>query len=92
MQPCAAVNGEIPTLGILVVDDHPLVRSLICRLLQAESDFTIAGEATTGAEAIRKAKELQAGVIVIDIGLPDMEGLEGTKVIVGLAPCAEFSS
>ena len=89
MPPCAAVNAGIPTIRIVVVDDHPLVRSLICRLLQAESDFKVAGEANTGAEAILKAKELQPDVVVIDIGLPDMDGLEVTKVIVDLAPCAK---
>jgi DNA-binding NarL/FixJ family response regulator len=82
------VGAAIP-IRILVVDDHPLLRSLICRVLQAESDFRIVGEATTGAEAILKAKELKPDVIVIDIGLPDMDGLEVTRVIVDIAPCAE---
>jgi DNA-binding NarL/FixJ family response regulator len=89
IQPRAVVNAEIPTIRILVVDDHPLIRSLICRLLEAESDFKIAGEATTGAEAIVKTKELQPDVIVIDIGLPDIDGLQVTNVIAGLAPCSK---
>jgi DNA-binding NarL/FixJ family response regulator len=45
------VDADASTIRILVVNDHSLVRSLICGLLQAQSDFEVVGEATTGAEA-----------------------------------------
>ena len=59
-------------------------------LRQAQSGFEIVGEATTGAEAILKAKELQPDVIVLDMRLPDMDGLEVAMMVKATAPSAEI--
>ena len=64
--------SEDPPIRVLVVDDHDVVRGLLCRLLQAEPDFTVIGEAVTGAGALLKTQELQPNVILLDImHIPD---------------------
>jgi DNA-binding NarL/FixJ family response regulator len=77
-------------IGILVVDDHSMVRKLLCRLLQAESDFTVIGEAVNGAQALLKAQELQPDVILLDISLPDTDGLTMAEKLKGVVPAAEI--
>ena len=75
----------------MVVDDHDGVRGVICRLLRAQPDFTVIGEAVNGAEALSKAQELQPHVIVLDISLPDMDGLTvAAKKIRDVTPSAEI--
>jgi two-component system response regulator NreC len=81
--------NEKPFIRILEVDDHPTVRRILCRLLQQEPDFTLVGEAETGAEAILRAKELRPDVILVDISLPDMNGLDLTKKLREVEPSAE---
>jgi two-component system, NarL family, response regulator DesR len=70
------VSPENPRIRILVVDDHTVVRGVFHRLIAAEPDFTVIGEAVNGAEALLKAQELQPDVILLDISLPDINGLE----------------
>jgi two-component system, NarL family, response regulator DesR len=66
------------------------VRELLCRILRAEPDFTVIGEAVTGAEALVKAQELQPNVILLDISLPDVDGLTMAGKLTELAPAAEI--
>ena len=77
-------------IRILVVDDHSVVRKLLCRLLQAESDFTVIGEAVNGAQALLKAQELQPDVILLDISLPDVDGLTMAEKLRDVVPAAEI--
>jgi DNA-binding NarL/FixJ family response regulator len=77
-------------IGILVVDDHSMVRKLLCRLLQAETDFTVIGEAVNGAQALLKAQELQPDVILLDISLPDIDGLTMAEKLKDVVPAAEI--
>jgi two-component system nitrate/nitrite response regulator NarL len=77
-------------IRVLVVDDHAIVRGFICRLLEAESQFEIVCEAVMGAEAVAKASESQPDVVVLDLNLPDMSGLEVTRRIRWAAPLAEI--
>jgi two-component system, NarL family, response regulator NreC len=64
---------------ILLVDDHAVVRGGLKMLLAADPDLEIVGEAETGAEGLRLAGELQPDVILMDISMPDMNGIEATR-------------
>jgi DNA-binding NarL/FixJ family response regulator len=81
---------EKPRIRVLVADDHDLVRSILCRLLREQPDFDVIGEAVTGAEALRKAEELQPGVILLDVSLPDMDGLEVAQRMRTITPSTEI--
>lgn len=71
---------------VLVVDDHALFRAGIGHLLNEQTDFEVVGEAQHGAEAVEKAKELIPDLILMDIYMPEMGGLEATRLIKGLLP------
>ena len=71
----------MPSTRILVADDHSLVRRGVRALLETQREWTICGEATTGAEAILKAKRLRPDIIVMDISMPEVNGLEATRQI-----------
>ncbi len=66
---------------LLLVDDHAVVRSGLRMLLGAERDVDIVGEASTAAEALRAAEQTKPDVILMDIGLPDMSGIDATREI-----------
>jgi len=66
---------------ILVADDHSVVRRGVRALLESESGLSVCGEAATGAEAILKAKRLKPDIIVMDISMPEVNGLEATRQI-----------
>ncbi len=64
---------------VLLVDDHAVVRGGLKMLLAADPDLEIVGEAETGAEGLRLADQLQPDVILMDISMPDMNGIEATR-------------
>lgn len=66
-------------IRILLVDDHLVLRAGLKALLDAESDMRVVGEASTGEEALEKAKSLKPDVVVMDLSMPGMGGLEATK-------------
>ena len=66
-------------LRLLVADDHEIVRQGLRFLLEAQSGWEVAGEASDGREAVAKAKELKPDVTVLDISMPSMNGLEATR-------------
>jgi DNA-binding NarL/FixJ family response regulator len=76
----------INKITILLVDDHSLVRRGFRRILEDESDLAVIGEASDGVEAVRVAKELRPQVIVMDCALPNMNGLDATRKILGANP------
>lgn len=67
---------------ILVADDHEVVRRGLCALLQAQPDWEICGEAADGREALEKAQKLKPDVVILDIGMPSLNGLEATRQIL----------
>lgn len=66
---------------LLLVDDHAVVRSGLRMLLENERDVEIIGEAATASEALEAARRLKPNVILMDIGLPDMSGIDATREI-----------
>lgn len=66
-------------IRILLVDDHAVLRAGLRALLEAEPDFTVVGEAGTGEDALAKARELHPDVVVMDLSMPGMGGLEATR-------------
>ena len=68
-------------IRILVADDHPVLRDGLIAVLSTQSDFTVVGEAGSGAEAVRKAEELQPDVILLDLEMPEMDGVEALKLM-----------
>jgi DNA-binding NarL/FixJ family response regulator len=77
-------------LRILVVDDHEIVRRSICALLSREPDFEVICDAADGFQAVREAERLQPNVVVLDITIPGMDGLEAATRIQEVAPSAEI--
>jgi len=71
---------------ILVVDDSAYVRQALCELFQREADFEICGEAENGKEAIAKALELHPDLIVLDLSMPIMNGLDAARELKQLMP------
>jgi two-component system, NarL family, response regulator LiaR len=69
------------TINILIVDDHPLVRQALKQLIETQSDMKVIGEACNGQEAIKLAGELLPDVVIMDIGMPVLNGLEATRRI-----------
>jgi DNA-binding NarL/FixJ family response regulator len=71
---------------VLLVDDYEPFRRLICSFLSEMPDVRIIGEAADGLEAVQKAIELQPDLILLDVGLPRLSGLQAAKKIVKCAP------
>lgn len=75
-------------ITILLAEDHVVVRESIHQALEREPNFTVVGEAGDGEEAVRMARELKPDVIVMDISLPKINGIEATKQIKAFQPSA----
>ena len=68
-------------IRVLIADDHNIVREGVRMILASQDDFEVVGEASTGREALHQARALKPNVIVMDISMPDMTGIEATKKI-----------
>ena len=66
---------------ILVVDDHPLVRFGVINQLKSSDDYIVVGEAEDGEDAIAKTKALTPDLVIMDIFMPGLSGIEATKLI-----------
>lgn len=73
-------------IKLLLVDDHAVVRSGIRMLLQAQSDMEIVGECEAGSEAVAQVRALRPDVVLMDVEMPDMSGIEATRQIKAAAP------
>jgi DNA-binding NarL/FixJ family response regulator len=72
------------TVTVLIADDQPLMRAALRTCLEAEPDLTVVGEAADGAETVRLARRLGPDVVVMDVRMPIMDGIEATRQVVAL--------
>ncbi len=68
-------------LRILIADDHELVRRGLCMLLQAHPHWEICAEAADGREAVEKAAQLKPDIVILDVGMPNLNGLAATRLL-----------
>jgi DNA-binding NarL/FixJ family response regulator len=87
---CSSDNSFVPTLRILVVEDHVTFRHFICSILGKNTEWQVIGEVCNGLDAVHKAQELQPDLILLDIGLPGLNGIEAGRRICKLAPSAKI--
>ncbi|HLL40394.1 MAG TPA: response regulator transcription factor [Rubrobacteraceae bacterium] len=80
------VNRSTERIRVLVADDHPVFRRGMRAILGAEPDIELVGEATDGEEAIARALELQPEVILLDLNMPNVNGIEATRRILEASP------
>lgn len=71
---------------VLLADDHAILREGLCALLSLEKDLRVVGQAGDGVEAVRLVKESKAQVIVMDIGMPGLNGIEATRQVLNAVP------
>jgi DNA-binding NarL/FixJ family response regulator len=84
-------TGDVPTgkpapIRVLVVDDHEPWRRFVTTTLQNNENFTLLGEASDGLDAVQMVKQLQPDLVLLDIGLPRLNGIEAAKQIAQASP------
>ena len=72
--------------SILIVDDSATVRTVIRAFLEGQTNFTVCGEAADGVDAIEKAKALKPDLIVLDLAMPGMNGVEAAAILKAMMP------
>ena len=77
-------------IKILIADDHPVVREGLSAMLNKEHDIQVVGEAENGAEAVDKAKELQPDIVLMDLRMPEVDGVEAMRQIGAVNPDIRF--
>jgi DNA-binding NarL/FixJ family response regulator len=73
-------------IRILVADDHPVVREGLVAILSTQPDFDVVGEAATGLDVVRRAAEMEPEVILLDLELPEIDGVEAVRRILQQSP------
>jgi DNA-binding NarL/FixJ family response regulator len=76
----------MPTLKILLADDHEIVRKGLRAVVEAQRDCEVVGEASDGRQAVALAKELNPDVVILDVSMPQLNGLEATRQILKTRP------
>jgi two-component system response regulator NreC len=69
-------------IKLLLADDHAILRQGLRRILEAEPDMRVVAEASTGIEAVKRAKQLEPDVVIMDISMPEQDGIESMRQIV----------
>ena len=72
---------ETPAIGILIADDHPLLREGIATVIRSQPDMRLVGEASSGGQAVRLCLELRPDIVLMDLRLPDMSGVDALASI-----------
>src|SRR4249920_215460 len=73
-------------IGVLLVDDHSVIRQGVRAVLKSDSEITVLGEASNGAEAVRAVAELRPDVILMDLAMPVLNGTEATRQALQIHP------
>jgi NarL family two-component system response regulator LiaR len=84
-----ATTEESVRIRVLIVDDHAIVRSGLIRFLMAYDDLELVGEAANGVEAVRLCGQLQPDVVLMDLSMPEMDGIAATRTIRKQYPHAQ---
>jgi DNA-binding NarL/FixJ family response regulator len=79
---------ETPPITVLLVDDQPLLRMGFRLILEGEDDLSIVGEASDGAEAVRQVRDLKPDVVLMDVRMPVLDGIEATRAITAAGATA----
>jgi LuxR family maltose regulon positive regulatory protein len=74
------------TLNILLVDDHPMLRKGLRLLIESEDGLSVVGESNDGQEAIDRVRELTPDIVVMDINMPNLNGIDATRQILAESP------
>jgi DNA-binding NarL/FixJ family response regulator len=80
----------VSSISVLVVEDFAAFRQFVTATLASMSGLHVIGEASDGLEAVQKAQELQPDLILLDIGLPSLNGIEAARRIRKIAPCSKI--
>lgn len=83
------MSEQVP-IRVLTVDDHPLLREGICTLINSQPDMSIVGEASTAAEAVERFRELRPDITLMDVRLPDKNGIDAMLAIRSEFPDARI--
>jgi len=73
-------------IKLLIADDHAILRHGLKRIFEAEPDMSVIGEAATGVDAVKRAKQLKPDVVIMDISMPEQDGIESMRQIMKAVP------
>ena len=95
LTPPAGSHAHVPRAGrgnlrILIADDHDLVRRGLKSLLESHPGWSVCAEARTGREAVAKAEELKPEIVILDITMPELNGIEAAQGIRRVSPNTEI--
>ena len=71
---------------VLVADDNPIIRKILCRIFEAEEDYDLCAEAENGEEALRLAKQCKPDLIILDLSMPVMNGMDAARELKRIMP------
>jgi DNA-binding NarL/FixJ family response regulator len=81
-----SIQEKRQAIHVLIVDDHRIMRDGLRRLLQFESGITVVGEAEDGQKALEIAREQKPDVVIMDVNMPGMNGIEATRILTAEMP------